>query len=262
MSSERLNTTAIPLEISRCDELFSVCQLFDDEKEKFRCYSHYKSFCEILYHSEEFADQDCFNEGDTVDRVIEAALEIKNYEYKIKILKVLMVYWNRRKIFDKLKYEKIKEQILSMLISSTSESIYKMSENFIEYECNKSYFELCFLLKQNQLKKFEFQLEIFIEKCKKFYGDYWKYAIKNDGRYIKEVAENRKYYKTSEFIFHKCPFIELNSNIITEFEEHNDLIYVFGVNIEKEDGEFIVSSKITQKLFYLQLSHILKEYFS
>jgi hypothetical protein len=236
MSSERL-----ALEISKCDELLRICRLFDDEREKFRCFSNYKEFCEILFDNEENHDQNCFNEGDTVDRVVEAVLKIKSYEYKIKILKVLMVYWNKRKIFDRSNYEKVKEEILSILIPSSSESIYKMSENFIEYECNKSYFELCFLLKQNQLKKFEFELEIFIDKCKRFYGDYWKYAVKNDGRFLKEVAENRKYYKTLEFIFHKCPFIELNSNILTEFEELQELIYVYGDGIKEEDREFLVS---------------------
>lgn len=238
MSSERL---MIPMEIPKSDELLKICRLFDDENEKFKCFKHYKFFCEILYECETTNnEQDCFNEGDIVDRAVAETLKIKNYEYKIKLLKVLMIYWNKRKIFDKGNYEKVKEEIISLLLSSTSESIFKMSEDFIEYECNKSYFELCFLLKQNQLKKFEFELENYIEKCKKFYGDYWKYAMKNDGRFLKEIAENRKYYKTSEFIFHKCPFVEFNSNIKTEFEERKDLIYVFGDELTDEDREFLV----------------------
>lgn len=241
MSSEKLNSTVIPLEISRKDVLLTICKCFDDESEKFRFYGHYHKFCNILYENEENNDEDCFNEGDTVDSVVIAALEIKNYEYKIKVLKVLMVYWNKMKIFDRESYEKIKDQILTILPSSTSESIFKMSEDYIDYECTKAYFELCFLLKQNQLKKFEFELEILIKNYKKFYGDYYKYAMKKGcGRYLKEIAENRKYFKTVEFIFYKCPFIEFNSNIMTEFEEVLDLIYIFGEDIKMEDREFLV----------------------
>lgn len=245
MSSERLNSTAIELGISRCDELIKICRLFDDEKEKFHCFSHFKDFCEHLYELEvKNEDENIFNEGDTVDCVIETALDIKNYEYKIKILKVLMVYWNKRKIFDRVLFDEIKHKILSSIPSSSSNSIFKMSEENIESDCNKFYFELCFLLKQNQLKHFEFRLEEFIEKYKKFYGDYWKYAMKNDLRYLKEVAENRKHYKTVEFIFHKCPFVEMNSNIRTQFEEIKELLQVFSGVLSKEDQAFLVSIKI------------------
>ena len=141
---------------------------------------------------------------------------------------------------------------MASLCSHTSDSIFKVSENLITNNCNRMYFELIFLLKESRLKQFEFKFEEFIQMHKKNYGEYWKHAMKSDARIIHQTAETRQYYKTIEFIFQKCSFIELNCSILTEFEELSEFS-IFKDTLNKKQKEFVVNLKIFCNLIKIKL---------
>lgn len=228
---------------SRRDDLVKKCNLIDDKEQKVHHYFHFREFCQILYEHESKDDEDCFNEGDTVEEVLNVALLMNNYCYRIKVLKILLVYWNKKRILNVENYEEIKASIIASLCSDTSDSIFKVSENLITSNCNRMYFELIFLLKESRLKQFEFKFEEFIQMHKKNYGEYWKHAMKSDARILHQTAETRQYYKTIEFIFQKCSFIELNCTILTEFEELSEFNAIFKDFLNKEQKEFVVIFK-------------------
>lgn len=236
------HTEMITIE-SRRNDLLKICKLIDNENEKVYHYHHFREFCKILHEHESKDEENCFNEGDTVQEVLNAALLMTNYCYKIKVLKILLVYWNKKRVLGDETYEEIKSLIMESLHSDTSDSIFKASENFMSSNCNRLFFELIFLLKESRLKQFEFKFEEFIQMHKKFYGEYWKHAMKSDARLLHQTAEIRPYYKTIEFIFQKCSFIELNYTILTEFEELSEFNATFGDTLTKSQLNFLVNFK-------------------
>lgn len=224
---------------SRRDELVKICNLIDDDEEKVHHYYRFRQFCEILYDHEINDEENCFNEGDTVQEVLNAALLMNSY--KIKVLKILLVYWNKRRVLGDESYDETKSSIMASLCSDTSDSIFKISESFITSNCNRLFFELIFLLKESRLKQFEFKFEEFIQMHKIYYGEYWKHGMKSDARLLHQTAEIRPYYKTVEFIFQKCSFIELNYTILTEFEELSEFNAIFGDTLKMKQRDFLVN---------------------
>lgn len=243
---------------TRRHELLKICALIDNEEdEKNRHYAHFREFCEILHEHEKNDDENCFNEGDTVQEVLNAVLIMKNYEYKIKMLKILLIYWDQKRIVSKDVYENVKKTIMSFLPAESFDSIFQMHENVIKSNCNRLFFELIFLIKESRLKRFEFKLEDFIEIHKKYYGEYWKHAMKFDARILCLTAENLNFYKTVEFMFMKCSFIELNSTILTEFEELGELCEIFGDNLNEDEKKFLVNLTYFLNLNFFKTSILL-----
>lgn len=243
---QRKNNTELVIEFSPRDELLRICKLFDNENEKFRHFLHFKEFCTILSKHEEICEQERMLEDEMVEEIINETLLMENYFYKIKLLKVLLVFWNKSQIYEMENYEKIKKAILSLIQLETSTSIFKMSETFITSNCDRKFFELIFLLKETRLQKFDFEFEDFIKMHKKFYGEYWKTAMKSDARLLSIVIEGRNHYKTSEFIFQKCNFLKLNEKLLTEFEELSELYTIFGDTLSEKEENFLVK-KISVK---------------
>jgi hypothetical protein len=200
----------------------------------------YQYLHERLNTIENFYEKTLFQ--DIITHAIGDALKIQNEEYKVQILKILTVFLDNT---SDESYKQLKEQILECVnYKFECHSVYRISLDAIEKHCDERFFKITFLLKENRLKKFEFEFEDFIKTYQKFYGEYWKVAIKPNARLLYHICEEqceKKLLKTVEFIFHKCPFIELNSTILTTFEEVADFDTIFNEPLSKCEEEFLVS---------------------
>jgi len=200
----------------------------------------YQYLHERLNTIENFYEKTLFQ--DIITHAISDALKIQNEEYKVQILKILTVFLDNTS--DDI-YKHLKEQILECVnYKFECHSVYRISLDSIEKHCDERFFKIAFLLKENRLKKFEFEFEDFIKTYQNYYGEYWKVAIKPNARLFYHICEEqceKKLLKTVEFIFHKCPFIELNSTILTTFEEVADFETIFNEPLSKCEEEFLVS---------------------
>ncbi|KAL7026859.1 hypothetical protein ACKWTF_005204 [Chironomus riparius] len=198
----------------------------------------YQYLHERLNTIENFYEKTLFQ--DIITHTVSDALKIQNEEYKIQILKILTVFLDNTG--DDI-YKHLKEQISeSVNYKFECHSVYRISLDAIEKHCDEKFFKIAFLLKENRLKRFEFEFEDFIKTYQKYYGEYWKVAIKPNARLLYHICEEqceKKLLKTVEFIFHKCPFIELNSTILTTFEEVADFEAIFNEPLSKCEEELL-----------------------
>jgi hypothetical protein len=194
---------------------------------------------------------------DIITHAVGDALKILNEDYKIQILKILTVFLDNT---GDDSYKHLKDQILeSVNYKFEYHSAYRISLDSIEKHCDDRFFKLAFLLKENRLKKFEFEFEDFIKNYRKLYGEYWKVAIKPNARLLYHICEEqceKKLLKTVEFIFLKCPFIELNSTILTTFEEVADFETIFNEPLKRSEEEFLVSRYHNLSYIIILLSFI------
>lgn len=130
---------------------------------------------------------------------MDEAVMIQNQEYKAKVLEVLVVFLIKT---DAVMYETRKSQILLIFADSPFEW---------------SFFKLAFLLKERKYVKFEAKFEQFIVDARGIHGDYYQVILKPFVRLLSRIAERHNLLKTSEFIFRICPFIEVNSTVMTNF---------------------------------------------
>lgn len=186
--------------------------------------------------------------------VIGTALKLKNEDYKIQILKILIVFTDNT---NDEHYSELKDKILDTVsYHFETNSVYKVNYDSIEKYCDEKYFKLAFLLKENRLKRFEFEFEEFIQMYKKLYGEYWKSAIKLNARLLHHIGEDnceKKLLKTIEFIFKKCSFIELNSTILTNLDELSEFYVIFNEPLDKHEEKVLVRWMSLRKkiIFYI-----------
>jgi hypothetical protein len=176
-----------------------------------------------------------------VYQAIKDALNIENEEYKIRILKILTVFVRN---VPHENYEELKKKILDAVKYKFEVfSSYHITIESITKHCDEKFFQLVFLLKENFLKNFEFAFEDYIQLYRKFYGEYWKVAMKENARLLYHVAEEQceqKLLKTVEFIFNHCSFIELNSTILSSLQQVDEFYVIFNEPLEDEEKEFLV----------------------
>lgn len=123
--------------------------------------------------------------------------------------------------------------------------------NLILCEESKKFFNLAFLLKGRKNIKFEKELEEYIKMYDALYGDYSSIELKPHVRLLHKIAESESMHKTSEFIFLKCPYIEGNSTIMTNFYEVQDFC-VFNVNpFQRKELNKLVNILYVFSMFYL-----------
>lgn len=195
--------------------LDKIYETIDDEGAKF-----YKSVCLLMIYqfmheldqAEEERNKEKLNHEDQTEEafskldsfVTKRVFEIKDPVYREKILQILVVFLTPENISE---LEEFKQKTLK-----------KVRPNM---ELNK-YFELAFMLKERKNIKFEKQFEEYIKLMAKIYGDYHETELKPHVRLLFKITERQKMHKTSEFIFQKCPYIEINSTIMTSFYEVQD----------------------------------------
>lgn len=209
-----------------------LCEIIDDDvKMEF----HYVCLIIIYFTIDElnnYDDEITFS----IEENIELVLKMKNQEYKIEILKIFVVFW---KYYGN---DELKEKILGVIDQELQlKSIFKVSLSSINRQCSKDFFRLSILLKENRLKMFEIEFDKYICTYQRLYGEYWKVAMKFNSRLLYWIAESRKLLKTVEFILHKCSFIDLNSTIVTSFEEVAEFCVIFNEPLNEQDKAVLVS---------------------
>jgi len=194
-----------------------------------------------IMQNEEMQESEVDSLQSMIYQSIKDALNIKNKEYKTRILKILTVFL--RNVSNE-NYEELKKKILDAVKYKFEVfSSYHIAIESITKHCDEKFFHLVFQLKENFLKNFEFAFEDYIQIYRKFFGEYWKVAMKENARLLYHVAEEQceqKLLKTVEFIFNNCSFIELNSTILTSLQQVDEFYVIFNEPFEDKEKKFLV----------------------
>ncbi|XP_070506523.1 uncharacterized protein [Chironomus tepperi] len=204
-------------------------------------YLHEKNLKIKSYQEEMDVESEINSLQSVIYRSINNALSIKNKEYKNRILKILTVFL--RDVPDQ-NYEELKFKILDAINYKFEVlSSYHIAIESIIKHCDEKFFYLVFQLKENFLKGFEFAYLDYIQIYRKYYGEYWKVAMKENARLLYHVAEEqceRKLLKSVEFIFNHCSFIEINSTILTSIQQVDEFYVIFNEPLDEKEKDFLV----------------------
>lgn len=194
-----------------------------------------------------------------LERLIEQALKIKNGEYKIEVLKILLVF---SKFLDRSAYQYLKKLILAEInrisfFYSSHAHYYMCRASYKEMirDCNIEFFNLLFLLHENFVIQFKTDYKKFVEKHKHFFGEYWNYAIQRNGQLLYLMADLQNLVDSKEFLLLKTKDSGLKLNLMTTFRR----IWEFQALLNK--NQLIID----EKLLYVSLrcpSKIIKNDFN
>jgi hypothetical protein len=208
---------------------FEVFKRFFDEKGSHRHYKDVVLRMIYQYFYELELEGQKLNE-DSIENLIEKALDLKDAAFRNKILQILIVFFQ----CDGKKPEDISEEDWFKKRSEQIEK-FKKIENLIltsgrkVLEKQETFFRLAFLLKKNQDVSFKYEFEKYITKMEQKYGDYIGTALKPDVRLLLKIAKNAEMFYAQSVIFEKFPFAELNFSIMRSFRDVQDL-KMFRVN--------------------------------
>ncbi|XP_070506640.1 uncharacterized protein [Chironomus tepperi] len=204
-------------------------------------YLHERNLKIKSYQEEMHQESEINSLQSVIYQIINNALSIKNKEYKNRILKILTVFLRD---VPNQNYEELKFKILDAVKYKLEVfSSYHIAIESISKHCDEKFFHLVFQLKENFLKNFEFAFEDYIQIYRKYYGEYWKVAMKENARLLYHVAEEqceRRLLKTVEFIFNHCSFIELNSTILTSLQQVDEFYVIFNEPLDEKEKDFLV----------------------
>lgn len=188
--------------------LQNLFAIIDDENEKLFHDVCLRIIYQYLYEydSGEESDMELF-EHITEFGCIDDVFQMNNQEYREKILQILVVFWKKT-------YNNINE--FEMYEAKVLETTKASDGLLVEF------FKLAFLLKNNKSVRFIKEFELYIEKSKNKFGDYFKTGLRHEVRLLFKITEREGMHKTSEFIFEKCPNIEVNSTIMENFNDEQE----------------------------------------
>ncbi|XP_070506632.1 uncharacterized protein [Chironomus tepperi] len=217
------------------EKLFSII----DDKEK----SMYHHICLkiIYYYFDEVNKSPIENilENSHIQDLIIKATKLRNEEYKARILKILVIYLDNTK--DEI-YNKIKERVLkSVNYNFSYTSVAKISYESIVRHLDDLFFQLVFLLKENQILHFKTDFEKFKSKYQQLLGDYWSNAIRLNSQLLYRMAEEQSLRDTSEFLLQSTGDFELKQPITAKFKKLEDFYVVFNEPLDKENEKILTS---------------------
>lgn len=217
------------------DKLFSII----DDKEQ----SMYHHICLkiIYYYFDEVSKSPNENilENSNIQDLILKATNIKNKEYRRRILKILVVYLDNTK--DNT-YKNIKEKVLkSVNYNFRYTSVCEISYDSIVRHCDDKFFNLVFLLKENQVLHFKTDFQEYITTHQQLLGDYWTHAIRLNAQLLYRMAEEQGLRDTSEFLLISTGDFELKQSIVAKFKKLEDFYVVFNEPMNEKDVEILVS---------------------
>jgi hypothetical protein len=207
----------------------------------------------------EWSEEFRINRLGAIDDVLN--FRLKNFDYQIEVLKILVVHWNvdfwrinthlTSAIEKRTVYEHYKAAILNLFTFklnynyTTTAGIYPTTAytwpaNF-KLDCDRHFFRLAFYLKEMLPKKFESEFEKYVKFFRDGFGEFWKTAIKPDVHLLLRIADGLELYKTVEFMFKQCPFIALNWNILMSFEEIGEFYEVMNEPMRRMERLKMVS---------------------
>lgn len=217
------------------DKLFSI--IADKEQSMY----HHICLKIIYYYFNEVnkSPNEKIVENSKMQDLIIKAIDIKNNEYKRKILKILVVYLENTK--DET-YNNIKKKVLkSVNYNFSYTSICRISYDSIVRHFDDRFFNLVFLLKENQVLHFKTDFQEFITTHQQLLGDYWLNAIRLNAQLLYRMAEEQGLRDTSEFLLISTGDFELKQSIIANFKKLEDFYVVFNEPMDKEDEKVLVS---------------------
>jgi hypothetical protein len=141
---------------------------------------------------------------------LEDIFKLKNRSFKIDLLKLMVVHW-RTDDFP-LNYDEVEKRILNLS---------ELDDTW------KSFFTMAFLLHENHLQKFEFELVKSVKSSKEKFGDFHEYIIMPDLPLLFIIMKRLDMQKTIDFTFAQCPYMKYNSTIVDvlrKSQEHQRFI--------------------------------------
>lgn len=178
-----------------------------------------------------------FYENDSINDLknlccIDDILSLKNQRFKVELLKVIVVHWKTGTTSDD--YKTYKHKIL----------------NVVDEE-SRVFFQLAFLLHEHFVNKFEIDLESFLEKLSRSFGDFYKTVVVENLRLLLVIMKNNQMNRTIDFVFVRCPYIDYNSTILTTLKESQDHKKFVVEPFENEEFEELVSGIASLNLLKL-----------
>ena len=173
------------------------------------------------FHESNPIIDDCKSVDNLCD--ISSVLKMTNRSFRIELLKLIVVHWKTETIPQD--YKTLKQQILHNL-----------------NESERSFFKMSFYLHENLVNKFEFELEKYLEYLMENFGDFHEYLVMPDLPLLLVIMKRKNLYKTVDFVFDRCPYMNYNSTILLMLktaQEHQQFILD-----DFDDQGFSVSSRI------------------
>lgn len=164
-------------------------------------------------------DKEEFNGDVTKLLSIEDVLMMKNKEYQSKILAVFITYWN---IFD------------DAFLSRKDDILKATNATVVE---DPTFFSLAFLLIERKNNHFENHFTKFAVLTRKAYGNYHESILTPLVRLLLRISKKLKMTQVQTCIFHKCPYVEINSEPLKNFQEFYKFnnMNIFLLNEEEMD---------------------------
>jgi hypothetical protein len=128
----------------------------------------------------------------------ENVLNMQNKFHRNELLKIIFIHMEQK---DE--------------IEIISERIEKLDMSKFEHD----FFKLAKLLHDKDLHKFERLLKTFLDDSIDYYGDYSNESIKVDLRLLLAFMKRNNMTRTIEMTVKLCPFVEINSTILTTHQE-------------------------------------------
>jgi hypothetical protein len=189
-------------------------------------YLHFSELKDTKFHSED------------LEYLIGRAMETKNIEYGIEILKLLFVF---SKHLDKKAYQNLKNTFILSYSTCKHYSISKTSYNETIKACDREFFNLLFILSENFVVQFKTEYKKFIKTYKECFGEYWNYAIERNGQLLYLTADLNGLVDSREFLLINTKESGLKLSIMTSFRRTWEFQALFGKQFEGEESQLMVS---------------------
>lgn len=157
---------------------------------------------------------------------IEELMKMTNKEYQSKILAVFVTYWN---IFGKV-------------LLDQKDNILKATQSIVDDD--PTFFSLAFQLIERKHNLFEKDFSYFVDLTKNAYGHYCETILKPIVRLLLRISKKQKMNQVRAFIFRKCPYIEINSEPLTNFQEFYKFNSMNIYPFDKKELHIFVSFKV------------------
>ena len=137
---------------------------------------------------------------------IQKVISMKNNKFKIDLLKLIVVHW---KTYDdgipKTKYDWNTADIsCHSIIPHGYADVKQLILSNID-DSSKRFFNMAFYLHENLVNKFEFELEIYLEKLQSKFGNFHEYLVMKDLPLLLVIIKRKELLKTADFTIARCP---------------------------------------------------------
>ncbi|KAL7051820.1 hypothetical protein ACKWTF_004644 [Chironomus riparius] len=195
---------------------------------------HYTCLKIIYYYADEISkssDEERTNFSLEVHNIITKVLKIEtNDEYKVKILKVLVIFL---KNVDT--YPNTKKSIKDFLMQKQPPNEDSIFYDLMLAHCDRLFFNLVFSLKEDSILDFKDDYKNYIKTYKGYFGEYWSFAIKENGQLLYLLTKMCGFDETGMFILNETEEAVLKSSITSHFTDVAEFQAIFNKPFNKSD---------------------------